>query len=82
MNSWARVSLFYIGNRPTLDNLAREQRIEVYIVDYNEEIYDQYVRIEFVDFLRSEQHFSSIEELQEQLQVDLFQIRESSKRIK
>ena len=74
--------MLYIGNRPTLDNLVREQRIEVYIVDYNEEIYDQYVCIEFVDFLRGEQHFSSIEELQEQLQVDLFQIRESSKRIK
>ena len=74
--------MLYIGNRPTIDNLVREQRIEVYILDYNEDIYDQYVRIEFVEFLRGEQHFSSIEELQEQLQSDLIQIRESSKRIK
>ena len=74
--------MLYIGNRPTIDNLAQEQRIEVYILDYNEDIYDQNVRVEFVNYLRGEQHFGSIEDLQEQLQVDLIQIRESSKRIK
>ena len=74
--------MLYIGNRPTLDNLAREQRVEVYILDYNEDIYGQDVRIEFVDFLRGEQQFSSIEDLQEQLKVDLFQIRERSKRVR
>lgn len=70
--------MLYIGNRPTLDNLAREQRVEVYILDYNEDIYGQDVRIEFVDFLRGEQQFSTIEDLQEQLKVDLFQIREKT----
>lgn len=70
--------MLYIGNRPTLDNLGHEQRIEVYILDYNENLYDRKVRIEFVDFLRGEQHFNSMADLQEQLKTDLIQIREKT----
>lgn len=70
------IGMLYIGNRPTLDNLGREQRIEVYILDYKDNLYGQQMRIEFIEFLRAEKQFNSIADLQKQLMADLAKIKE------
>lgn len=67
--------MLYIGNRPTLENL-NEPRIEVHFADFNEEIYDKHLEIEFVDFLRGEEKFSSVDELKKQLACDLQRARQ------
>lgn len=58
-----------IGYRPTLNN-GTDRSIEVHIFDFNEDIYNQPMRISFVRRTRSELKFNSIEELVEQLHKD------------
>ena len=57
-----------IGNRPTYGTF--NQTIEVHIFDFNEEIYGSEVRVFFIERVRNEVKFSSIEQLKEQLIAD------------
>ena len=59
----------YIGKRPTLSSQG-EERIEVHIFNFNEDIYGKKLRFELVDFLRQDTSFNGIEELQKQLEKD------------
>ena len=58
-----------IGHRPTLNN-GTDLSIEVHILDFEGDIYHQKIRIEFIQFLRSEMKFDSIDELVLQIQKD------------
>ena len=58
-----------IGHRPTLNN-GTDLSIEVHILDFEGDIYHQPMRIEFIDFLRTEAKFQSTEELALQIQKD------------
>lgn len=61
--------MLYIGNRPTFNSLP-ERSIEVNILHFNGNIYGQDICIEFLDFLREEQRFDSVEDLRQQLDKD------------
>ena len=58
-----------IGHRPTINN-GTDLSIEVHILDFEGDIYNQPMRIEFVDFLRPEAKFKSVDELILQIQKD------------
>ena len=58
-----------IGHRPTINN-GTDLSIEVHILDFEGDIYNQPMRIEFVDFLRPEAKFQSVDELILQIQKD------------
>ncbi|QEM07501.1 bifunctional riboflavin kinase/FAD synthetase [Mucilaginibacter rubeus] len=58
----------YIGSRPTVNGLSRN--IEVNIFDFNEEIYNQTIRMEFYHYIRGDVKFSSLDELKVQLAQD------------
>lgn len=61
--------MLYIGNRPTIDqDLA--QTIEVNIFDFDQQIYEEMLSVEFVDYLRGDAKFDSLEELKTQLAKD------------
>lgn len=57
-----------IGQRPTVS--GQERRIEVNIFDFNQDIYNHRLKVEFVKLLRREQKFANIEELKNQLNKD------------
>ena len=59
----------YIGNRPTVSN-QKEKRIEVHLIDFSSDLYGKTLRMEFVQYLRDDQTFDSIKQLQEQLTKD------------
>ena len=59
----------HIGTRPTLDNDSFIS-IETHIFDFSGDLYNEYVRIELVRYLREEKEFSSIDELKKQLKYD------------
>jgi riboflavin kinase/FMN adenylyltransferase len=59
----------YIGKRPTVVS-AGEQRIEVHILDFSDNIYEETLRLEFVKFLREDKTFGNLSELKGQLLVD------------
>ncbi len=61
--------MLYIGSRPTLDSNL-ERTIEVNIFNFSRDIYDDKVKIEFIEHLRSDEKFNGYEALKSQLQMD------------
>ena len=62
-----------IGYSPTFDDNVFT--VEVHILDFNENIYGQRIRVNFIDRLRSEQKFNSITELSSQIRKDIEKAR-------
>ncbi|MDB4921019.1 bifunctional riboflavin kinase/FAD synthetase [Mucilaginibacter sp.] len=58
----------YIGSRPTVNGHTRN--IEVNIFDFDKEIYNQQVRMEFYNFVRDDMKFDSLDALKEQIRKD------------
>lgn len=58
-----------IGHRPTLNN-GNHQSIEVNILHFSGNIYQQPIRLEFVRFLRPEEKFDSLDALIAQMEKD------------
>ncbi|MFV0236759.1 bifunctional riboflavin kinase/FAD synthetase [Empedobacter falsenii] len=56
------LGLLSIGVRATVTN-SHELRIEVNILDFNEDIYGKTIRLEFLDKIRDEKKFNSLDEL-------------------
>ncbi len=62
-----------IGNNPTTGEV--ETRLEVWLFDFDEDLYGQVIETELVAFLRSEEKFGSIELMVEQIHRDEAQAR-------
>ncbi len=60
--------MLYIGDRPTVN--GKSKVIEVNIFDFNSDIYDQTISVEFIAYIRGDKHFNSLEELKRALQND------------
>ena len=58
-----------IGYRPTLNN-GNDLSIEVHILDFQGDIYNQKMRLEFIEYLRPEIKFDSVDELIAQMHQD------------
>lgn len=58
----------YIGQRPTINGMTRN--IEVNIFDFDQEIYGQDIKMNFLKFLRHDVKFTGLEALKIQLQQD------------
>lgn len=58
----------YIGQRPTINGMTRN--IEVNIFDFNQEIYGQDIKMNFLKFLRHDVKFTGLEALTLQLHQD------------
>ena len=63
------IGLLSIGNRPTFYN-AGELVAEVYIYNFNKEIYGENVTIELIERLRGEEKFKSAQDLIKQMNKD------------
>lgn len=57
-----------IGYRPTVDGL--HHKLEVHILEFDKDLYNEVLEIQFVKRLREEKKFSSIDELKQQLKLD------------
>ncbi|MEG1546231.1 MAG: riboflavin biosynthesis protein RibF, partial [Bacteroides sp.] len=73
-NIWG--GMLNIGHRPTLDN-GTNRSIEVHILDFSSDIYNQSMRITFVKRIRGEAKFRKIEDLVAQLHRDEAEIRQA-----
>ena len=63
-----------IGVRPSFDN--GHPTIEAHLLDFDGDLYGRMLRLEFSDFLRPEQHFSSVDALIAQIQRDCHRARQ------
>ena len=64
-----------IGLRPTFNNV-KEPITEVHILDFTKEIYGNELKVEFINRLRNEKKFSSKEELEENIKLDVKKARD------
>ena len=63
-----------IGVRPTVDDSDRVT-VESYILDYSADLYGKQIRLEFLEFIRPERKFASLEELTAQIGKDAERVR-------
>ena len=62
-----------VGVRPTVDGL--KLTVEAHILDFDDDIYGEDVRLEFVRRIRPEMKFSGLKELKAQIAADVAQVR-------
>lgn len=63
-------SITNVGLRPTVENTDREN-METYIIGFNGNLYNSYIRVNFYKRLRDEIKFDSLNELKAQIEKDI-----------
>ena len=74
VNSQVYLGCMNIGINPTVDSNG-QTKIEIHILDFDENIYNQQVSFELIDFIRDEKKFNSVEELKLQITTDIAEIK-------
>ena len=62
-----------VGMRPTVN--GKTVTVEAHLLDFDEDIYGEEMRLEFIDRVRSEMKFDGLEALKAQIQADVRTIR-------
>ena len=57
-----------IGNRPTISDL--QHVIEVHLFNFNSNIYNEEIKVEFIERIRGEKKFSDLDKLKSQIKID------------
>lgn len=65
-----------IGINPTFTPDKQTPNVEAHILDFDRDLYDREVKLEFVEYLRAELKFDSVEALLEKIYADIAQTRE------
>jgi riboflavin kinase/FMN adenylyltransferase len=64
----------YLGTRPTFDDGTPV--LEVFLLDFDGDLYGREIEVEFVDFIRGDRRFEDIEALKAQMNKDCAQARQ------
>ena len=67
-------SITNVGIRPTFDD-GEQRTVETNIFDFDEDIYGKNVRVDFYKYIRPERKFASGQELMEEIQRNVVQVR-------
>lgn len=67
----AHVNTPTMDNAPAFVNIDPNKIIEAYIPSFKGDLYGQHLKLHFVQFLREEKHFASLEDLREQIKADV-----------
>lgn len=59
-----------VGNHPTVDAPKTAVNCETYLIGYAGDLYGKHLKVEFLQFLRPEQAFATVEDLQAQIAKD------------
>src|SRR6266511_5862153 len=64
-----------LGYRPTVSSGKPERVLEIYLLDFDQDIYSKDIEVRFVQYLRPEQKFESLDELVRQIAIDVERAR-------
>ncbi len=70
-----RMTAISLGRRPTFYETADASLLEAYVLDFDGDLYGQDVRVRFVEHLRGEQKFESVDALIAQIEQDVAETR-------
>ncbi len=59
-----------LGYRPTVTN-EKKPSYEVHLLTFNGDLYDKMLKVEFIDYIREEKKFNSLDELKQQINQDV-----------
>jgi len=68
-----------IGTRPSVQ--GKKVILEVFLFDFNEEIYGEQLEVSFLEKLRDEEHFDSLEVLKDQIAKDVVKAKQYFKNV-
>jgi riboflavin kinase / FMN adenylyltransferase len=71
---WSSVA--NVGYRPTFESQPVQPRVEAHLLDFGQDLYGETLSLDFVQRLRDEQKFDSVEKLVEQIQQDIARARQ------
>lgn len=74
------LAMINVGYHPTIMQV-KEKRMEVHLLDFSENIYDEPIEVAFLSFLREEKKFVSMDALKEQLLQDRIVVRDKLKNV-
>ena len=58
-----------LGYRPTFN--GKKILLEVHLFNFSENLYNKYLRVEFLKFIRAEKKFKNVDQLKKQIKIDL-----------
>ena len=64
-----------LGYRPTVSSDKAERVLEIYLLDFDHDIYGKHIEVRFVQYLRPEQKFENLDALARQIEFDVQQAR-------
>ena len=70
------VGIANLGVKPTISE-DNPVGLEINIFDYEGDIYEERVSVEFIRFIRSEKRFASVDELKVQIEKDIAEVKET-----
>lgn len=63
-----RPGVAYFGHRPTVD--GKSFLLEVFLFDFDGDLYGKHLRVSFIDFVRGDENFPTLDALKEQIARD------------
>jgi riboflavin kinase / FMN adenylyltransferase len=69
-----RPAVAYVGSRPTVDGGAR--MVETHLLDFDGDLYGQILTTDFLERLRPDERFDSLDALVAQMEIDKARARE------
>ena len=74
-NSFKKSGIANIGYRPTFN--GQNLLLEVNIFGINKNLYNKEIRVNFINFIRSEKKFKGLEQLKKQIKIDIIQAKKN-----
>lgn len=71
LNGQNYLGIANFGVKPTFEKLTEKPLLEIHILGFDDEIYDEVLDVKFLEFIREERKFSSAQELIKQIELDM-----------
>ena len=68
------LALCNVGTKPTVNN-SNDRSLEVHVLDFDGDLYGTFILVRFLEYLREEIKFNSLDELKKQILKDIERVR-------
>jgi riboflavin kinase/FMN adenylyltransferase len=69
------IGLANVGVRPTFEDTAKQDQLEVHLIDFNQQVYGNQIEVVFIEKIREEIKFDTPDRLRDQIRSDVESVR-------